>query len=123
MCAMLIIEFPLNFEFSQYSEVIHGSTSFKLTKGLQWLKKNDQPFNLIFLLFCFLHSNAPDNNVINRSGSCYFYMHQNSSTCADLRMCDCMHHIDKTSEHDINGIFNVKYLLKLSASPLSQNNC
>ena len=32
-----------------YSEVIHGKPTFKLTKGLQSLKKNDQLLNLMFL--------------------------------------------------------------------------
>ena len=31
--AKLIIVFTPNLEFSPYSEVIHGSTTFKLTKG------------------------------------------------------------------------------------------
>ena len=43
--------FILNLEFSPYSEVTQGSTTFKLTKGQQKFKKNDQPFNLIFFIF------------------------------------------------------------------------
>ena len=34
-----------------YSEVIHASTTFKLTKGYEKLKKNDQILNLMFLFF------------------------------------------------------------------------
>ena len=34
-----------------YSKVIHGSATFKLTKGLERLKKNNQLLNLIFLFF------------------------------------------------------------------------
>ena len=33
VCAKLIIVFTPNLEFSPYLEVIHGSTTFKLTKG------------------------------------------------------------------------------------------
>ena len=33
-----------------YSKVIHGSTTFKLMKGLLRLKKNDQLLNLIFFI-------------------------------------------------------------------------
>ena len=32
-----------------YSEVIHGSTTFKLTKSLKRLNKTDQLLNLMFL--------------------------------------------------------------------------
>ena len=30
-----------------YSEVIHGSTTYKLMKSKHWLKKNDQLLNLM----------------------------------------------------------------------------
>ena len=44
-----------------YSKVIHGSTTFKLTKGQQGLKKNNQILNLVFCSsFYFLRSNVPD---------------------------------------------------------------
>ena len=33
ICAKLIIVFTLNLEFSSYSEVIYGTTTFKLTIG------------------------------------------------------------------------------------------
>ena len=35
----------------RYSEVIHESSTFKLTKGEQRLKKNDHLLNLMFLFF------------------------------------------------------------------------
>ena len=37
-----------------YSKAIHGTLTFKLTKGLQRLKKNDQILNLMFLFLFFL---------------------------------------------------------------------
>ena len=49
---------PSKLEFSPYSEVIHGVTTFKLTESQQRLKKNDQLFSL---LFHFLYSNVPDS--------------------------------------------------------------
>ena len=61
-----------------YSEAINGSITFKLTKVLQRLKKNDQLLNLMLLFFfhflCFQYSN----------GACFtFYTHQTSGTlCA-----------------------------------------
>ena len=57
--AKMIIVFPPDLEFSPCSEVIHGSTTFKLTKGDQL--STVQLFNLMFLFFYFLHSNVPDN--------------------------------------------------------------
>ena len=43
-----------------YSEVMHGSSTFKLTKGQQRLKKNDQLLNWMFLFFFrFLCFNVP----------------------------------------------------------------
>ena len=47
--AKLIIVFTS--EFSPYSEVKQGSATTKLTKGWQRWKKNDQLFNLLFLVF------------------------------------------------------------------------
>ena len=45
--AKLIIVFTPNLEFSPYSEVIHGSTTFKLTKGKQRLKKHNYPIRCV----------------------------------------------------------------------------
>ena len=45
-----------------FLEVIHGSTTFKLIKGYQRLKKNDTiQFWCFWSSFHFLHSNVPDN--------------------------------------------------------------
>ena len=48
-------------EFSPYSEVIHESKSFNLTKDYQRLKEDGQLFNLMILLYHLLHSSVPDN--------------------------------------------------------------
>ena len=57
-----------------YSEVIHGST----TKGKQRLKKNDQLINLMlfpfFIFLCSMFQTMSQTSVINRSGTCYFYL-------------------------------------------------
>ena len=42
----LILVFTSNLEFSPYSEVIHRSITFKLTKGWRGLNTNDQLFIL-----------------------------------------------------------------------------
>ena len=57
-----------------YSEVIHGSkTNIQANDGLTKVKVNDQLLNLMICsFFHFGRSNVPDNNVINRSGACYF---------------------------------------------------
>ena len=47
--AKIIIVFTPNLEFSPYSEAIHGSAVFRLTKDYQRL--NDDLFNLILLFF------------------------------------------------------------------------
>ena len=49
--AKIIIVFTPNLEFSPYSEAIHGSAVFRLTKDYQRLKQNDDLFNLILLFF------------------------------------------------------------------------
>ena len=61
-----------------YSVVIHGSTTFKLTKGLQTLKKNDQLLNLVFLFFHFLRPNFPDNKCQTEVARAFFYMYETS---------------------------------------------
>ena len=53
-----------NLEFSPYSEVTQGSVTFKLTKGQQKFKKNDQ---IIFFI-----PMSQTISVIKRSGTCYF---------------------------------------------------
>ena len=50
MYAKPIIVFTPNLEFSPYSEVMHESTTFKLTKGQQKLMKSDQIFTLTFFI-------------------------------------------------------------------------
>ena len=57
----LIIVFTPNLEFSPYSEVIHGNTTFKQTKGYHRLKKNGQLFNLMFLIFLSFSSPREKN--------------------------------------------------------------
>ena len=59
-------------EFSPYPEVIHGSATFKLTKGYQRIKKSHQIINFMSLFFDFLHSRVPDNKYQKRSSVCYF---------------------------------------------------
>ena len=49
--AKMIIVFTPNLEFSPYSEAMHGSAVFRLTKCYQRLKQNDDLFNLIFCSF------------------------------------------------------------------------
>ena len=72
----LIMVFTPNLEFSPYSEVIYGITTFKLTKGYQRLKKNkwsttqSDVFGL-YLIFFIRMSQAV--SVVNKSGVCYFF--------------------------------------------------
>ena len=54
------------------SEVIHGSTTFKPTKGSQRLKKNEQLLNLMFLFLQFFVPLSQTISAINLSGTCYF---------------------------------------------------
>ena len=60
-----------------YSEVIHGSTTFKPTKGQQRLKKNDQLFDIFVLSFIFFVPMSQTISVINRNGACYFLQASN----------------------------------------------
>ena len=55
-----------------YSEVIHGNTTFKLTKGQQRLKENDQVFSFSSF-FCFLCSNVPDNKCHKQKWRVLFF--------------------------------------------------
>ena len=72
--AKLIIIFTPNLEFSPYPEVIHGSTTFKLTKGWQWLRKNDNYSTWCFWsFFHFLYCSVPDNKCYKQKwGVLYF---------------------------------------------------
>ena len=71
--AKLIIVFTPDLKFSPFSEVIHGSTTFKLTKGKQRLKK--KLFHLMFFLsfFHFLNWNVPDNKCYKQKWSMLFF--------------------------------------------------
>ena len=77
--AKLIIVFTPNIESSPGSEVIHGSTTFKLTKGKHRLKKSDQLYwtKLMFLIFLLLSSLQCSISVINRSVAWYIFQLSN----------------------------------------------
>ena len=66
-----IIHFKLR--IFPYSETIHGSTTFKLMKCSQRLKKNDQLLNLMFLFFHFLCSNVPDKKCHKQKWCVLFF--------------------------------------------------
>ena len=57
-----------------YPEVIHGSTTFKLTKGLKKVKEkwSTIQFDVFVLSFIFLVLMSQTISAINRSGACYF---------------------------------------------------
>ena len=82
--AKLIIVFTPNLAFFPYSEVIHGSTTFKLTKRYQSLKQNDNFSTWCFWsFFHFLHYNVPGNKCYKQKLSVlFFYTHQ--SVCGNL---------------------------------------
>ena len=76
----LIKVFAPNLGFSPFYKVVHGSATFKLAKGYQRLKKNDQLLNLIFLIyffffFYFLHSNVWDNKCHKQKWCMLFCTH------------------------------------------------
>ena len=72
--AKLIIVFTPNWEFSPNSEIIHESTTFKLTKGYQRLKKKDNYSILCFWpFFHFLLCNAPDSKCYKQKWSVLFF--------------------------------------------------
>ena len=79
-----------------YSEVIHGSTTFKLMKGKQRLKKNDQLINLMFFpFFLFLHFNVPDNvpdKCHKQKWHMLFLPAFSSGACTGVCPCDHTHH-------------------------------
>ena len=56
-----------------YSEVTHGSTAFKLTKGWQRFNKNDRLLNLMFFFFHFLRFNVPDNKCHKQKWRMLFF--------------------------------------------------
>ena len=64
-----------------YSDITHGSKTFKLTKGQQRLKRNNQLLNLMFLFFHFLCSNVPDNKCHKQKQHVLFF------TCFKLVAC------------------------------------
>ena len=68
-----IIVLTLNLEFSLYSEVIHGSATFKLTKGLR--KVINYSIWCFWSFFCFLHSNIPDNKCYKQKWHVLFFKH------------------------------------------------
>ena len=51
-------------------------------------------FDLSFIFFVAISQTV---SVINRSGACFFYMHQTSGTCAGMCACDCTHQMAKTA--------------------------
>ena len=60
-------------KISPYSRAIHGSTTFKLTKGQQSLNKNDRLLNLCFCsFFRFLRSNV-SNNKFHKQKWCVLF--------------------------------------------------
>ena len=63
---------PSKLDFSSNSEVLHGSTTFKLKNG-QIKVKNDQLFNLMILFFHFLHFSVPDDKCHNQKWCVLFF--------------------------------------------------
>ena len=88
MYAKLIILFTSNLEFpsypfnlkkfwKKYSEVIHGSTTFKLIKRLK-KKKITVQFDVFKFSFTFFIAMVQTVSDINKSGACYFLHASNS---------------------------------------------
>ena len=63
---------PYKLEFSHYSEVIHGSKTFKLTKGSKVEKKMINYSVWCFGSFIFFIPVSQTISVINKSGMCFF---------------------------------------------------
>ena len=87
--AKLIIVFPPNLELSPYSEVIHGSATFKLTKSLQRLKKMINCSIWCGFFFIFFNPKSQTVSAINRCGEwCMLFF-----TCINIVMhvlvCSC----------------------------------
>ena len=80
-----------------YSNVIHVSTTFELTKGEQGLKKNNQLLNLMFLFFLLFYSFQCTKQKVSKTEvvRAIFYMHQTSRRYAGECRCNDMHQIEK----------------------------
>ena len=61
-----------------YSEVVRGSTTFKLIKGLTKVKEKCDIFVISFIYFVPISQKI---SVINRNGTCFFYINQTSGVC------------------------------------------
>ena len=96
-----------------YSEVIHGNTTFKLTKGQQRLKKMIK-YSVLVLSFVFFVPMSQTISVINRNGACTL---QTSGACAGVYECDRTHQMEKTTAADhitlkfLKAVFNKFHLI------------
>ena len=92
-----------------YSEVIYGSTTFKLTKGLQSLEKNDQLFNLMFCsFFHFLCFNVPDSKCHKQKWRVLFFTRIKLEACG----LECTHVIALIKWRRLLRLFQpVKFLI------------
>ena len=81
-----------------HSEIIHGSKTLKLTKGWQRLKKNDQPFNLMFLVFLSFSSFQCPRQQVSQTevARASFCTHQTSGMCAGVCAWNGMHQMEKS---------------------------
>ena len=69
----MTIVFTSNLEFSPYSEVIHESTTFKLTKvNKGWRRMITIQFDIFDLSFFFFIVMSQTISIINRSGAWNF---------------------------------------------------
>ena len=103
--AKLIIVLTPNLELSPYSNVIHGNTTFKLTKSSQRLKKNDN--HSVWCFWSFFHFIFVPDNKCHKQKWCvlfFFYTHQTSGAC------DGTHQMEQTALAS-SGIFIPKILI------------
>ena len=69
--AKLIIVLTPNLELSPYSNVIHGNTTFKLTKSSQRLKKNDN--HSVWCFWSFFHFIFVPDNKCHKQKWCVLF--------------------------------------------------
>ena len=80
-----------------YSEVIHTSKTFKLMKGQQRLKKNNQLLNLIFLFFNFLLFDVSDSMCHKQKWCMLFSTRIKLVACVLACVCDRMLQMENTA--------------------------
>ena len=98
----LIIVLTPNLELSSYSNVIHGSTTFKLTKSSQRLKKNDN-----YLVWCFwslFHFIFVSDNKCHKQKWCVlFFLH--------VSFCHSFYcHLEKINWYNLTKLFLQEYI-------------